>query len=444
MTPRVGVVVVDYDGGELTLGCLRSLARTEWPEGHLDVVLVDNASPAPVTDRVRAELPAVRIVESSRNLGFAGGVDLGLDALRDVDHVALVNNDATVPPGWLTPLVRALEDDPRLGAVCPKILFADRFVELELHSRTTRRSRGDRRDVGVRVSGVEVDGVDVTGRSQFVAGFWGPEHGDDAEPAFQWTSEKATLRVPVVAGSDRARIRLAADISTRLTIASDGRRAEHDVGDSPAWYDAPLGGEPFDVVHNVGNEMVADGYGADRGYLARDRGQLDEPEDVFAWCGAAVLLAGAYLDDVGYLDRRLFMYYEDFEHAWRGRVRGWRYRTEPSSVVRHMHSATSVEGSSLFGYYNERNHLLVLVRHAGIGLIVRAFARYVLITASYARRDVISRWLRRERTRTVEVRRRMRALLGALRLTPAMVSSRLGDRRRGPRRLSSTRDISGG
>ena len=105
---RIRVVVVDHDGGEATLACLRSLLATEWPAPDLDLVLVDNASSAPVTATVRDEMPAVRIVESPLNLGFGGGCNLGMGDLTEVDAVALVNADATVQPDWLAPLAALL------------------------------------------------------------------------------------------------------------------------------------------------------------------------------------------------------------------------------------------------------------------------------------------------------------------------------------------------
>ena len=104
---RVGAVVLNYNGGERTLACLRSVLATEG-DVPLRVVLVDNASTDGIAARVRTELPAVTVVESPTNRGFAGGCNLGIRSLPDVRFVALVNNDATVDPGWLTPRVEAL------------------------------------------------------------------------------------------------------------------------------------------------------------------------------------------------------------------------------------------------------------------------------------------------------------------------------------------------
>lgn len=120
---RVRVVVIDHDGGALTERCIESVRATNW-DGELDIVLVDNASVRPVT----TAWPDVRVVRSDRNLGFAGGANLGIGALGEVDAVALVNNDAVVERGWLAPLVRALDADPSVAAANPKMRFFGRNV----------------------------------------------------------------------------------------------------------------------------------------------------------------------------------------------------------------------------------------------------------------------------------------------------------------------------
>ncbi|MGH8986189.1 MAG: glycosyltransferase family 2 protein, partial [Acidimicrobiia bacterium] len=252
--------------------------------------------------------------------------------------------------------------------------------------------------------------------------FWGREHGDGDEVEYQWTAQTALLQVPVTEtdGARSCEVRLAADEPTPVELVSGRRRASHLVGTTPAWYPVELDGTPFDVINNVGSELVADGYGADRGYLQRDVGQYDEEEDVFAWCGAAVLLRTRYLETAGLFDERLFLYYEDLELSWRGLDHGWRHRYVPKSVVRHLHSATTVEGSALAEHFNERNHLLVLARHAPRSVLARALLRYLLVTASYARRDLVSRWLRRERPRRETVRRRVHALASFVPRAPAM------------------------
>jgi len=146
-----------------------------------------------------------------------------------------------------------------------------------------------------------------------------------------------------------------------------------------------------------------------------------------------VLLTARYLADVGLFDEQLFLYYEDIDLAWRGRERGWRYRFVPKSVVRHVHSASTVEGSPLFDYYNERNRLITLTRHADRRAVAKALARYLLVTGSYTRRDVVSPTLRGKAPRPQIPLRRLRALGG---YATAMGRGR-------PSRWLASREISG-
>jgi GT2 family glycosyltransferase len=424
--PRVRVVTVNYDGGPLTLECIEHLRATEWPRERIELVLVDNASSDGVVEEIRRRWPDVRVVESAVNRGFAGGTNLGIGDVADVDYVAFVNNDVFVRRDWLAPLVAVLEADPTVGAACPKILFATPFVEVELTVSTSRRGRGDRRDLGARVLGVEIAGEDVTDGVQWWRGFWGPEPGPSSPHATQWSADSAVLRVPVRgdAAPTTVRICVVGDDAGSIVLRAGDVPVSAALTTTPTWHDVAVARPPVTVVNNAGSVLTSDGHGADRGWLEPDDGRYDETADVFAWCGAAVVLSSAYLADVGRLDERLFLYYEDLELSWRGRERGWRYRYVPESVVRHVHAATAGEHSSLARYQNERNHLLVLARHAPAGDAIRAAARSLLITASYARRDVVSPMLRGEQPSPEIVRDRARAFAGYLRLLPAMARER--------------------
>ena len=433
MSPRVRAVVLNYNGGRHVVDCVAALRATTWPAGDLEIVVVDNASSDGSDGEIRQRFPDVEIRPTGANLGFPAN-NVAMTDLDDVDFLALVNNDAFVDPGWLQPLVDKMQADDELGAVCPRILFAPRFLDLTLTSPTFRPGTGDGRDLGVRLSGVEVDGADVWRDAQRVEGFWGQEHGSGEEARFEWTREQAVVRVPVPeasAGSTSVtlRLRLAAESAKTVTVEGGGDPVSVPVGPEPAWVEVTVTGEPYDVVNNVGSLLIEGGYGADRGYLQRDEGQFDEPAEVFAWCGGGVLLRRQYLEEVGLFDERFFLYYEDTDLAWRGRARGWRYGYVPEARFRHIHAASSGEGSALFQHFVERNRLLMLVKNAPFGLAAGAVGRYLLITASYARRDVLSPMLRAHRPNTVLLRRRTKSFVAFLRLLPAMLVARFGNRR---------------
>ncbi len=426
--------MLNYNGGRHVLDCVAALRGTDWPTGDLEIVVVDNASSDGSDGEIRRRFPDVEIRPTGANLGFPAN-NVAMGDLEGFDHVALVNNDAFVDSGWLGPLVDALKADEGLGAACPRILFAPRFLDLTLISPTFRPGTGDGRDLGVRLSGVEVDGEDRWREAQRVEGFWGQEHGSGEETRFEWTGERALVRIPVPEGSAGStsitlRLRLAAEAAKEVTVASGSGPVEVAVGPDPAWVEVTVTGEPYDVVNNVGSLLIEGGYGADRGYLQRDEGQFDAPADVFAWCGGGVLLRRRYLEEVGLFDERFFLYYEDTDLAWRGRSRGWRYGYVPDSRFRHIHAASSGEGSALFQHFVERNRLLMLVKNAPFGLAVGAVVRYLLITASYARRDVASPMLRAHRPNTVLLRRRSKSFLAFLRLLPAMLVARFRNRRK--------------
>ncbi|MFM7616465.1 MAG: glycosyltransferase [Actinomycetes bacterium] len=415
---RVRVVVVDHDGGDHTLACLRSLVATEWPTADLDIVLVDNESTTPVTATVRAELPSVRVVESPVNLGFGGGCNLGMGDLHDVDAVALINDDATVEPGWLAPLAAALDTDPAYGAAQPKILLASSFRELTLRSEAHAPGRGDRRALGVRVAGARVGGVDRWRDVRTPRGTWGPELQPGGRTA-TWTDGDATLLVPVV-DPTTAEVDLLLDApeGRAVTVRSGEQEAVVVAGPEPTWARVPLAGRSVRIVHSTGVEVTDDGFGIDRGWLQPDDGRFDEPGEVFAWCGGAVLLRARYLEEVGRFDPSLFLYYEDLDLSWRGRAQGWRYTYVPTSVVHHVHAASDGLGWAAKERRKERNRIAVLRRHAGLGPAARAWVRSTASTGGYLRRDALTPVLHGTRPRLEYVRARTRALLGAARALP--------------------------
>ena len=118
---RIAAVILSWNGREDTLACLRALQRVTYPD--LSIVVVDNGSTDGGPEAVAAEFPAVRLLPLGENCGFAGGVNRGAEAaLADgADAVLLLNNDATVEPGLLEPLVDAACADG-VGAACAQIL----------------------------------------------------------------------------------------------------------------------------------------------------------------------------------------------------------------------------------------------------------------------------------------------------------------------------------
>jgi GT2 family glycosyltransferase len=425
-TPRVRVVVLNYDGGDMTLRCIDALCDLDWPQDALEVVLVDNASIDGLAPRIRAERPWVRLIEHTHNVGFAGGCNLGLHDLDDVDHVALLNNDAVPDRNWLRPLVDALEADETVGAACSKIVFAPSFVTLTVDAPTFTPA-DDGRELGVKVTGLAADGEEVWDHTQFADGCHTDRARGSGGEQLCWTAGHAEIRVPVEMGAappGAVEIELSAEREKSVRLAAGGDTVEVTVTPTPTWHRVPVAGPTYDVINNVGSRLVLGGYGGDRGFLEPDTGQYSEPAEVFAWCGGAVLLSGRYLREVGTFDDRYFMYYEDTDLSWRGRLAGWKYQYVPESVVRHEHAASSKEGSALFMHFVERNRFLTLARNAPWSMFGEASYEYLRDTAVIFRRDVVRPVLRRGRPSPGFTARRLRAYAGFLKLLPATLRTR--------------------
>ncbi len=427
--PMIRVVVLNFNGGGLTLQCFRHLARTEWPTERLELVCVDNASTDGSADALAAEFPQVRIIRNGVNTGFPAN-NLALTDLAGIDMVALINNDAFVEPDWLSPLAGTLRSDASIGAACPKILLAQQFAEVEFVSGGFEP--GDGRRLGVQLRAASVTNGGGIGHAHLAGGGWGRE--SDRSGSFEWTPPVATVRLPVEAGCDIVGLPVVLEVSspvpTTLQVDAGAEVMTVEIGGDVVTVAATAGGRPVDVINNVGSVVFSDGCGADRGWLQVDDGSFDASVDVFAWCGGAVLLRREFLEDVGLFDERFFLYYEDTDLSWRGQRRGWRYRTVPESVVRHLHAATSVEGSAVFEHHVERNRLLMLIKNADARFVLHQMVRYVLVTASYARRDIVRPVLRARRPHVRTVRRRIGSFLSMVSLLPAMLVDRRSLRRR--------------
>lgn len=424
----VRLVVLNYNGGEFSTRAVRHLHALDWPSDELEIVVVDNASTDGSLEAIESEFPDVRIIRNPTNTGFPAN-NLALRDLDGLRYVGLVNNDGFVEPGWLRALVDALDADPSLGAAAARMVFEPRFVDVIISCDTFVPGASDPRELGVMVSGTRVDGIDRWSDAQFGEGAWGVEQGRGG--TFQWTSGHAVLRVPVPSSwapgdplPEHVELRVEAERPKKVTFISG--RTEHiaEIGTQPEWVTVPVDGTPYDVIQNAGSMIFEDGSGADRGFLEPDVGQYDEPAEVFAWCGGSVLWRPDYVRETGCFDERFFLYYEDTDWAWRGRARGWRYRYVPTAVMRHLHAASTGEGHPIFVYHVERNRLLMLVKNAPAPLVIKQIIRYLLITASYGRRDIVAPVARRQRPNTVTTRRRIKAFLGFLRLLPAMLASR--------------------
>ncbi|GGO20000.1 glycosyltransferase family 2 protein [Deinococcus humi] len=123
--PFVSIIMLNWNGWEYTIECLRSLERITYK--NYKIVLIDNASTDSSIERIKSLFPNLEIIKSSSNLGFGGGNNIGIRrSIEDnSDYVWLLNNDTTVCTDALTKLVEMAESDPKIGAVGSLIVDSD-------------------------------------------------------------------------------------------------------------------------------------------------------------------------------------------------------------------------------------------------------------------------------------------------------------------------------
>ena len=124
-TPLVYLVVLNWNGFEDTVECLESCRAISCP--NLRVLLVDNGSEDGSEARLRERFPEVELIETGRNLGFAGGNNVGIRRAlaQGAAYVVLLNNDTVVDPGFVASLVKTAQSDPKVGMLCSKIYRFD-------------------------------------------------------------------------------------------------------------------------------------------------------------------------------------------------------------------------------------------------------------------------------------------------------------------------------
>ena len=152
--PSVCVVILNWNGLTDTKACLDALRRSDYP--NWSALVVDNGSQRDDVKAIRAQYPDVTVLETGRNLGYAGGNNVGLAgaAQAGADYLFVLNNDTEVAPGCLSALVEAGEAHPEAGAIgC--FVFAQTpprdFLYAGLHAHSAPRAAvmGERYDAEV-------------------------------------------------------------------------------------------------------------------------------------------------------------------------------------------------------------------------------------------------------------------------------------------------------
>lgn len=118
-------IVLSWNGRDDTERCLEALAEVSEPT--LGIVCVDNGSTDGSVEAVRDRHPEAHLIENGRNLGFAGGNNVGIRwaLAQGAEWVVLVNNDAVIAPDAIAGFAAAAEEHPDAGVLAGKLYRSD-------------------------------------------------------------------------------------------------------------------------------------------------------------------------------------------------------------------------------------------------------------------------------------------------------------------------------
>jgi len=132
----LAIVIVNYNTSTLLKRCLASIQASEGPY-TIAVCVVDNHSSDDSVTMVRQDFPAVYVIASPENGGFAKANNLGLrhfgfdsDTAPTARYALLLNPDTELPSSSLATMIAFMDDTPDAGAAGPKLILPDGSLDL--------------------------------------------------------------------------------------------------------------------------------------------------------------------------------------------------------------------------------------------------------------------------------------------------------------------------
>ena len=119
----LSIVIVNFNTKDYTLQCIDSIHKDP-PSVNYEIILIDNASSDGSAEFLERKYPGLSIIRSEKNVGIAGGNNLGIKAASG-KFILLLNNDTIVIPRSIDRTVEFLEAIPEAGGVGGNLINAD-------------------------------------------------------------------------------------------------------------------------------------------------------------------------------------------------------------------------------------------------------------------------------------------------------------------------------
>jgi len=118
-SPKVSIIIVNYNGKELLQKCLDSLLKVNYD--NFEIILVDNNSTDGTVEFITKNYPSLIIIKLDSNKGFAEPNNVAAKISKG-KYLLFLNNDTVVTPNFISEMVKVMETDKKI-AVCQSLLL---------------------------------------------------------------------------------------------------------------------------------------------------------------------------------------------------------------------------------------------------------------------------------------------------------------------------------
>ena len=122
-SPSVKVIVLNWNGKDLTLECLESLKKVSY--SNYTIIVADNNSSDNSVETINTEYPNIPVVKLDKNYGYAGGNNRAFNSLKEdkTEYVIFLNNDTIVDKNFIFPLIEPFLSNKNIYQTVPKIFY---------------------------------------------------------------------------------------------------------------------------------------------------------------------------------------------------------------------------------------------------------------------------------------------------------------------------------
>lgn len=367
----ISIIIVNYNGKRYIDNLFESLANMQVENLQFEIVFVDNNSIDDSLDYLeknfKEKIKNLNIVKSNKNLGFAGGNNLGVKNAKG-EYIVFLNNDTAVEREWLINLHRCIKDTGA-GIVNSKLLFFYDFVEIKtwtadkiLIDKDTKINKKDYRIDNKFCKNLLYNPSDLTcfGNSFFYIPLI--DDIDDYKLSFKIINysgdgDKIIVGDNIFFIKDHINEENLFEISLSVNTINKNK---------------------ITMIQNAGSGVNDNYDGYDIGFCEEDNGQYEEIREIGNGCGASMIMKKEDFLKVGGFDEKFFMYYEDTDLSYRIKnILNKRLLYCPNSIVRHIHTGSSVEWSPFFVYHVNKNKLFFILKNFGFKKFLTHYRSFV-------------------------------------------------------------------